>query len=167
MTYLRRASTVALIAFVLAGCEEGKEPAVASPVRWDTAQVVIRGAGSARLLVEVSKTEAQHTYGLMARPSLDPESGMIFLYDSVQAGDRGYWMFRTKMPLDIAFMDSTGVIARILTMPPCESELYADACPTYRPEVRYKSTLEVNEGWFGRHGVALGDTVVLEPKAAP
>ena len=93
-----------------AACAEQEAP-WAPPVAFDTARVMIRGGpDSVGLLVEVSRTAAQQSFGLMSRPSLDPESGMIFLYDSAQAGSSGYWMFRTKMPLDIAFMDSAGAI---------------------------------------------------------
>ncbi len=154
----------ALLALSFAACKEAEPPYV-SPVTWDTAQVVIAGAAdTARLLVEISDTEARKSYGLMARPSLNPESGMLFTYDSAQAGDRAFWMFRTKMPLDIAFIDSAGAIGRILEMVPCESELYAEACPRYEPSVPYWSALEVNQGWFGRHGIAEGDTVRVETK---
>ena len=165
MNHVRRGVTAALLALVCAACKE-KEPPYVSPVTWDTAQVVIHGAAdSTRLLVEVSGTDAQRAFGLMARPKLDPESGMLFTYDTVQAGDRGYWMFRTKMPLDIAFMDSVGAIGAILPMVPCESELYASACPVYNPLVSYWSALEVNQGWFAKHGVVKGDTVRLEKKS--
>jgi uncharacterized protein len=148
---------------VLAGCDK-PEPAWVSPVAFDTAQAWIRRANdSVPLLVEVARTEAQHSYGLMARPSLDPGSGMIFLYDTVQTDTTtGFWMFRTKMPLDIAFMDSADVIVRILAMEPCASDMYAASCPTYAPKVPYQNALEVNRGWFAEHGVAEGAVVRVD-----
>ena len=158
-----RLSLVTVLASVLCSVCAEQEAPWAPPVAFDTARVTIRsGADSAGLLVEVSRTAAQRSFGLMSRSSLDPESGMIFLYDSVQSGSSGYWMFRTKMPLDIAFMDSAGAIGKVLSMEPCESELYAAACPTYAPGVDYWSALEVNRGWFEEHRIGEGDTVRLE-----
>jgi uncharacterized membrane protein (UPF0127 family) len=153
-----------VLASVLCGACAEQEASWAPPVAFDTARVWIRAAAdSAGLLVEVSRTAAQRSFGLMSRPLLDPESGMLFLYDSAQAGSSGYWMFRTKMPLDIAFMDSAGVIGKVLSMEPCQSELYAAACPTHTPGVDYWSALEVNRGWFAEHRIGEGDTVRLEP----
>lgn len=155
---------VTTLASALCGACAEQEAPWAPPVAFDTARAsILGGADSVGLLVEVSRTAAQRSYGLMSRPSLDPESGMIFLYDSSQEGSSGFWMFRTQMPLDIAFMDSAGVIGKVLPMEPCESELYASACPTYAPGVDYWSALEVNRGWFVEHGIGEGDTVRLEP----
>ena len=163
MMQIARNLLTVLASVLCAACAEQETP-WAPPLAFDTARVMIRGGpDSTGLLVEVSRTAAQRSFGLMSRPSLDPESGMIFLYDSPQAGSSGYWMFRTKMPLDIAFMDSAGVIGRVLSMEPCESELYAAACPTYAAGVDYWSALEVNRGWFAEHGVGEGDTVRLGP----
>ena len=163
-----RRGLLAVLGLVLCvACAEGY-PQWTSPVAFDTTRVWIGGgAASTSLLVEVASTAAQRAFGLMARPGLDAESGMLFLYDSAQAGSSGYWMFRTKMSLDIAFMDSARAMAKILSMEPCESELYAAACPTHAPGVDYWSALEVNRGWFGRHGIAEGDTVRLDSLPTP
>ena len=161
--HIPRKLLTVLASVLCAACAEQEAP-WAPPLAFDTARVMIRGGpDSVGLLVEVSRTAAQQSFGLMSRPSLDRESGMIFLYDSAQGGSSGYWMFRTKMPLDIAFMDSAGVIGKVLSMEPCESELYAASCPTYAPGVDYWSALEVNRGWFVEHGVGEGDTVRLGP----
>lgn len=164
MKHARRMALAPLLALASAGC--GEKPAVADappPVTWDTAQVVIRhGGDSTRVLVEVSDTDARRSYGLMERHALDPESGMIFTYGAGQPGTAGYWMFRTRIPLDIAFADSAGAIVKILPMVPCVSDLHADACATYAPGSSYWSALEVNQGFFARHGIAEGDTVRLE-----
>jgi uncharacterized membrane protein (UPF0127 family) len=149
----------------LAACER-PEPEFVSPVAFDTATAWIRtGGDSTSLLVEVARTSAQKSYGLMARPSLDSTSGMIFVYDTIQSGESGFWMFRTRMPLDIAFIDSAGVVVKLLAMDPCESEMYATACETYAPGVPYRSALEVNAGWFVVHGVGEGSVVRLEGAA--
>ena len=155
-----------LAAAALAACGEEPEPAFVFPVPIDTTTAWIRtGGDSTSLLVEVARTSAQKAYGLMVRPSLDENSGMIFIYDTDQPDSAGFWMFRTKIPLDIAFLDSAGVVLKLLAMDPCESELYASSCPTYAPGVPYRSALEVNAGWFVEHGVGEGSVVRVDSAA--
>ena len=145
----------------------GNEPAPwVSPVAFDTTTAVVRTGGSADpLLVEVARTPEQRSFGLSLRPELDRESGMVFLYDSVQPPNAGYWMWRTRVPLDIAFMDSTGTIVRVLQMEPCTA-VYLQGCPTYEPDVPYWSALEVNRSWLEEKGAGEGSVVtVREPPA--
>ena len=154
---MRRSLALLLALGVVGGCAEEAPPAFEPAVAFDTATAWIRtGADSTSLLVEVARTEAQHSYGLMARPSLDPNSGMIFLYDSVQADTtQGFWMFRTRIPLDIAFADSTGRIVAIRQMVPCEAQLAA-GCPSYEPWHAFRYALEVSSGLLSRRGIAVG-----------
>jgi uncharacterized membrane protein (UPF0127 family) len=64
-------------------------------------------------------------------------------------------MYRTRIPLDIAFADSTGRIVAVRRMEPCEAQLIA-GCPTYEPGHAYRTALEVNAGFFARHGIGVG-----------
>ena len=154
------AALPALIA--AAGCGGEEAPAWESPVAFDTASAVVRTDGAAaELLVEVARTPEQRSFGLSLRPGLDAESGMVFLYDSVQPPNAGYWMWRTRVPLDIAFMDSTGTIVRVLEMEPCTA-VYRQGCPAYEPGVPYWSALEVNRGWFEEMGAGEGSVVVID-----
>jgi len=95
---------------------------------------------------------------LMERRQLADTAGMLFVYDSVQPPDAGFWMYRTRIPLDIAYMDPAGRIRAIRHMAPCESAI-PQACPTYPPGVPYQYALEVNGGFFARRRVAVGDSV--------
>ncbi len=162
---MRRWALVVALALVpvalAAGCRDAEEP-WSSPIAFDTATAWVGGGGdSTRLLVEVARSPEQREYGLMGRPSLPDTSGMIFVFDSVQADTSGFWMWRTRIPLDIAFLDSAGVIRSIRTMEPCESWA-PHGCPHYDPGVEYVRALEVNRGWFDRHGVQLGDSVRVD-----
>jgi uncharacterized membrane protein (UPF0127 family) len=75
-------------------------------------------------------------------------------------------MYRTRIPLDIAFLDSAGVIRAVRSMTPCTATI-AQGCPTYTPDVPYQFALEVNAGYFARHGVGVGDSVLLRELHAP
>jgi uncharacterized membrane protein (UPF0127 family) len=170
-THGRLLCLVALSAFA-GGCDrQVEEGPWTSPIPFDTAVAWVHTeTDSTQLLVELARTDDQHQFGLMTRPSLDPESGMVFLYDSLQTGDNGFWMFRTKVPLDIAFLDRGNMILTILQMEPCLST-NPQLCRVYAPGVDYWAALEVNRGWFTRHAVGVGGRVVfdeaVEPEAPP
>ena len=128
---------------------------------FDTASVRIAARkDTTRVTVLLAESQEQHTLGLMERRSLAPNAGMLFLYPATQPATAGYWMFRTRIPLDIAFVDRTGLIRSILTMQPCTSDL-AMGCPTYPPGAAYRATLEANAGFFARIGARVGDRVLL------
>lgn len=118
------------------------------------------GTDTLELRVEFADREDQRMYGLMERDHLDPDAGMLFRYDEPQEGSSGFWMYRTRIPLDIAFLDEDGRIVAIRSMEPCTSP-NPRLCRIYSPGVGYSSALEVNRGYFAQHGVAVGDRVVV------
>ncbi len=147
--------------FLVGGCAAGMGPGWGS-VAFDTARVwVVSGPDSVPLTVEVAETDRQREVGLRDRPALPPDAGMLFLLDEPRAGDEGFWMWRTRIPLDIAFLNGDGRIVAILAMEPCPGP-DPGVCPEYAPGVAYGSALEVNRGWFTRNGVEVGDRVRLE-----
>lgn len=114
--------------------------------------------------VEIAATPDQQRAGLMERSSLPEDEGMLFVYAEPQPATAGFYMFRTRIPLDIAFMDETGRIAAILQMEPCPSRVAA-GCDHYEPGVPYSSALEVNLGYFEARGVGVGDRAVQTRRA--
>lgn len=156
------AAVAALVVVTGYGCDRpGGEPAEFAPaIAFDTAAVLVETeTDTFRLSVELAETPEQKAYGLMERPHLPEEHGMLFLYAEPQPAGSGFWMFRTRIPLDIAFLDDEGRIVAILAMEPCESPNPA-VCRTYSPGVPYSAALEVNRGYFERRGVEVGDRVV-------
>lgn len=127
---------------------------------------LVSGRDTVRLSVELAVTPEQKTMGLMERRHLAENAGMLFVYDSTQPPDAGFWMFRTRIPLDIAFLDSLGVVRATRTMVPCET-IIAEGCPTYDPGVPYRYALEVNTGYFQRHGITVGSAALLPNVSRP
>jgi uncharacterized protein len=135
-------------------------------VSFDTTSArIVTGTDTFALQLEVAANDDQRAYGLMERSQLPADRGMIFLYDSEQPADAGFWMYRTRIPLDIAYLDDTGTILRILPMEPCPS---ADprGCRSYPPGVSYHGALEVNRGYFAQRGITAGDRVEVDRAAA-
>ena len=159
---MRRRLFVALAA-ALVGCTGSSADTTdySHVMSFDSARVRLVGKRDTfNLRVELALTETQKQMGLMERTSLAEGSGMLFVYDSTQASDAGFWMYRTRIPLDIAFLDSTGVIRSIRAMVPCTTTI-PQGCKTYTPDVPYRHALEMSEGYFAKHGIAVGDSLLL------
>jgi uncharacterized membrane protein (UPF0127 family) len=132
---------------------------------FDTARVrLITHTDTLRLIVELAVKPEQHTLGLMERRQLPDTAGMLFLYDATQPDSSAYWMYRTLIPLDIAYIDSAGTIRSIRHMEPCRTML-AQGCPTYPAGAPFRAALEVNAGYFARHRVEIGDRMLLADTA--
>ena len=106
--------------------------------------------GEASLVVEVASDGSSRTLGLMNRESLPESRGMLFMFRTVR--EQRFWMKNTLIPLSIAFISDEGEILQIEHMKP------KDLSGTEsKHKVRY--ALEVNEGWFERHGIVKGATI--------
>jgi uncharacterized protein len=149
--------SLSALLFLVAACATGAGPAAPMAIvdTW-----IISGADSIPLTVEVAATTAQAEQGLMDRTSLAPDAGLLFLFDEPRGADEAFWMWRTLIPLDLAALDREGRILAILPMDPCR-ERDPDDCPPYVPGVVHAGALEMNQGWFSRHGVEVGDRVRL------
>ena len=169
MSYRKPIQMLSLCAPLLAACGDSQqEPQSLEPVvAFDTARVQLATAtDTVPLRVEVAATEDQRAYGLMERSSLPADAGMLFTYRAEQPPEAGYWMYRTRIPLDIAFLDSAGRIVAILPMEPCTS---TDPrwCPSYPPGVPYHAALEVNRGYFAQRNISPGDRVLVPDSLLP
>jgi uncharacterized membrane protein (UPF0127 family) len=105
-----------------------------------------------RIALELASTEAEREQGLMYRQTLDPDSGMLFVY--TQPVTEAYWMHNTLVPLSIAWLAQDGTILDIQDMQPETDNAHA-------PNSAYWYALEVNQGWFADHGVGVGQQIQL------
>jgi uncharacterized membrane protein (UPF0127 family) len=108
------------------------------------------------LTVELARTPAERNRGLMSREHLPDNSGMLFVFP--EDTTTSFWMRDTFIPLSIAFIATDGAILEIQDMEPLSTELH-------QPPGPYRYGLEVNQGWFERHGFQTGDGVEI-PEAA-
>lgn len=133
------------------------------------------------ITLEIAHANEQRAWGLMKRPSMPENHGMLFYQP------KGHiWMFNTMMDLSIAFLDRKGKIIQIT-----ELKAYPEKMDPRRPvndlqDMRkYPHTdpifqfflerscvipsfteyaLEMNKEWFDRHQVHLGDSVKWQPR---
>jgi uncharacterized membrane protein (UPF0127 family) len=106
--------------------------------------------GNQRMTVEVAATPGSRGRGLMFRKELPEDRGMLFVFPEEKVLE--FWMRNTDIPLSIAFADASGRIVRIADMEPHSEALVSSGAPA-----RY--ALEVNRGWYAKHGVADGDAL--------
>lgn len=90
----------------------------------------------------------------MGRQSLAPNHGMIFVFESAEK--QCFWMKNTPLPLSIAFISERGLITNIADMQPFSEESHCSNQP-----VRF--ALEMEQGWFKKRGVLVGDKVEIPP----
>lgn len=115
-----------------------------------------RRASAVMINAEFALDNEQRSRGLMHREHLAEDEGMLFYYPDSEY--RGFWMFQTLIPLDIAFLDDEGRILQIQTMEPCMSSNPRD-CPGYQSSDAARAALELNAGAFAEFSIAQGDYV--------
>ncbi|HEU4458397.1 MAG TPA: DUF192 domain-containing protein [Methylibium sp.] len=105
-------------------------------------------AGIHNIQAEVARTPEQRAIGLMHRPTLGPNDGMLFVFE--QPATQCFWMKNTLIPLSIAFVADDGRIESIAEMPPKTLESTCSSKPV-------RLVLEMNQGWFAKRGIKAGD----------
>ncbi len=100
--------------------------------------------------VEVARTEEEQAKGLMFREKLGKNEGMLFVYEREEI--LAFWMKNTRIPLSIAFIAKDGKIVDIQDMEPFDLRSHVSARPA-------QYALEVNQGWFEKNGIGVGDFV--------
>jgi len=109
--------------------------------------------GSLRSLYQVSVADepSERERGLMFVQRLPADEGMLFVFET--AGEVGFWMRNTLIPLDMIFIDQTGRVVRVHhgAIPHDETPIWSGAPVT--------GVLEVIGGEAGRAGVEAGDLI--------
>ncbi len=151
----RRTAACVLAAFTAACILATPSWALDQPQRLATTTLV---AGMYKLQVEVAQTPREHEIGLMFRTSMGSNEGMLFVFP--QAGVQCFWMKNTLIPLSVAFVADDGTIVNTDEMKPQTLESHCSAKP-----VRF--VLEMNKGWFTKHGFKAGSKLTGAPFGTP
>lgn len=116
--------------------------------------VPIKIKGRTTYTAYVADNPGTRQLGLMnqTEDDLAADCGMIFAFDSDQP--RGFWMRNTVIPLDIAYINSDGLIVKTHTMRALDESSY----PSIQPA---QYVLEVRAGQFKQWGIVAGDRVEI------
>ncbi len=117
------------------------------------------------LQVEVMVKDEDRAMGLMFRPSLPKDRGMLFIFE--RPDFHGIWMKNCRFPIDIVWLDEEKKVVHVAeSVPPCKAE----PCPVYNPLRRASYVVELNAGQAKREkavlGATFGFTFLTPPEAA-
>ena len=137
---------VLLVGFLGAPSGGAQEAFEISPLRVETAK------GSHDLTVELALTPAQQAQGLMFRPEMAADAGMLFVHPRPRL--LTMWMRNTLIPLDMVFAGPDGTVIHVVerTIP-----LSAKTISSRKPA---KAVLELNAGTVARLDIRPGDRLV-------
>jgi uncharacterized membrane protein (UPF0127 family) len=104
--------------------------------------------------VEVAQTTQQQDTGLMFRPTVPADTGMLFPWPQPQVSDM--WMKNTIVPLDMVFIGADGTIKAIAenTVPYSLRDISSG--------VPVLATLELQAGITASEDISVGDKVIAK-----
>lgn len=122
----------------------------ALPARAAELRTITLTIGTHPLTAEVATTPDQRARGLMQRFSLQPDQGMLFVFE--RAEPQAFWMKNTFIPLSIAFIGADGRIINVEDMQPQTEDTHWSKGPALY-------ALEMKKGWFAQRGIGPGALV--------
>ena len=109
------------------------------------------------LQTEVMIKDEDRAMGLMFRPSLPLDHGMLFLFE--QPDFHGIWMKNCKFPIDILWLDEDKKVVHLgEAVPPCTAKEDKN-CPVYYPLQRASYVVELNAGQAKHEKALVGSTI--------
>lgn len=133
-------------------------PALAPALELADGSAAALELGGARYTVEIAASDASRARGLMDRPAMARDHGMLFVFDD--DAPRAFWMKNTLITLDMLFFDAQRRLVSVRhDVPPCR----ADPCRAWTSGAPARYVLELNAGEARRLGLAPGDEFRLLP----
>ena len=105
--------------------------------------------------LEVAQTPDQQQMGLMYRPALSDDRGMLFPMGTPRPVM--FWMRNVPVALDMVFVNQGRIVAIAANVPPCATA----SCPTYGPKVNVDQVIELRAGRAAELGIKSGDPIVI------
>ncbi|GFE66868.1 DUF192 domain-containing protein [Litoreibacter roseus] len=107
--------------------------------------------GQADFSVEIADEPDERSLGLMNRPEMPQQAGMLFIYERPQSVS--FWMRNTLIPLDMIFIDEDGQVQKVH-----ENAVPLDETPIFGG-ADILAVLEINGGLASKLGIAEGTLV--------
>ena len=135
------------------GAQKGDAAAIeGAPAAQDLPLMKIGGIPAG---VELALNEPERNHGLMFRPRMSAEDGMLFAYEEEHAGI-SFWMMNTLIPLDIAFFKADGTLINV-NETPIAADPRREPVPRSPAADSARYVLEMNLGWFKKKGLVGAD----------
>jgi uncharacterized membrane protein (UPF0127 family) len=107
--------------------------------------------GSREIVSELCHTVTQIATGLMHRPSIGPEETMLFIFAGPR--DRSFYMKNVPFDIDVAYIDSEGVIQEIVRLKANDVR----GVPSKSSRIQF--VLEAAPDYFTRNGFGPGTLI--------
>lgn len=104
--------------------------------------------GAHEITAEMALSKTEVATGMMFRKSMKEEEGMLFVFPVPH--QTAFYMKNTYIPLSAAYIDPEGTILEIHDLTPL------DVTPVPSASDQVQFVLEMNQGWFERHGLKEG-----------
>lgn len=111
------------------------------------------------IYVEISNHADLRSRGLMWRPRMSEDDGMLFAYPS--AGERSFWMGKCFLKLSLAYIRSDLAVSEFHDMDPYRDPFQEHDYKSWPSKEEVQYVLEVNQGFFRKHGLKEGMKVEL------
>lgn len=109
-----------------------------------------------KIELEVARTPEEQAMGLMYRPALPDNRGMLFQFP--RPFPASFWMKNVPVALDMVFLRNGEVKYVAAAVPPCT----ADPCPSYGPGTSINQVIELRSGRAAQLGLKAGDTIKID-----
>ena len=113
---------------------------------------ILAGQGRRTFSIEIADDPVEQARGLMFRPALAANAGMLFVYETPRPAS--FWMRNTMIPLDMIFIDDSGRVESIAE----RADPYSERVSSSEGDVR--AVLEINGGLSRSLGISPGDQVI-------
>jgi uncharacterized membrane protein (UPF0127 family) len=141
-------SGLLLAALLLVGCSKDETDGISS--------THVKFPNGTTVTVEIMRQTVEIMKGMMFRDSLAEDRGMLFVHP--KEDNYSYWMYQTRIPLDIIWLDRDHRIVEIsANTPPCKTS--ASQCPKYGGTEKSSFVLELNGGAAAKNGLKIGDVL--------
>jgi uncharacterized membrane protein (UPF0127 family) len=119
-------------------------------------RITLADGTTRELCLLLADTDDRRSRGLMEVTDLAGYSGMVFSWGG-EAVTSAFYMYKTKLPLSIAYFGADGAFLGSNDMLPCESS-NASECPIYPPPAAFTTAVEVPLGELPGLGIGPGST---------
>ena len=106
---------------------------------------------------ELMVSDEDRQMGLMFRPSLPADRGLLFVFEN--SDFHGIWMKNCRFPIDIVWLDENRKIVHVAeSVPPCKK----DPCPVYLPQQRASYVVEIGARQARKEKALIGSAVSFD-----